>query len=242
MVRSAGAGAWGLGAAPGAGPPAARSGALSAPRPPRAPRRRPFPPDVTGLHWMKIGGRGCQLGVTRKEGATINFVGFRDKVGVGGFGRRGGWFGGSGLAASRRGCCRGVGAAGTGWGGGAAPSRQSRPPLNTAARPPSHPPPTPPKDYDSLSEFFQASYGSPLQQQALSVSGGNWGAVGLRGSSLQMSRDGKVWALRAQCLGVAELGATRLQQRSPAQAALRAPRRPSRPACSLPPQILGTAR
>ncbi|KAI8462425.1 MAG: structure-specific recognition protein-domain-containing protein [Monoraphidium minutum] len=82
--------------------------------------------DVTGLLWTKIGGRGCQLGVTRKEGATVNFVGFRDK------------------------------------------------------------------DFEGLAEFFQASYGSPLQQQQLSVSGGNWGSVSLRGSSLKMARDGKV--------------------------------------------------
>ncbi|GBF95966.1 FACT complex subunit [Raphidocelis subcapitata] len=82
--------------------------------------------DVTGLHWTKIGGRGCQLGVTRREGATVNFVGFRDK------------------------------------------------------------------DYESLSEFFGSTFGSTLQQQQLAVSGGNWGNVSLRGSSLRMARDSKV--------------------------------------------------
>ena len=48
------------------------------------------------------------------------------------------------------------------------------------------------QDFDGLSEFFSAAYGAPLQQQALSVAGGNWGKLALRGRSLRMSaRDDK---------------------------------------------------
>jgi len=30
--------------------------------------------------WTRLGSRGCQLGVRRAEGPTINFLGFKDKV------------------------------------------------------------------------------------------------------------------------------------------------------------------
>lgn len=34
--------------------------------------------EIDGLYWTKVS-RGCQLGVRRKEGHTVNFLGFRDK-------------------------------------------------------------------------------------------------------------------------------------------------------------------
>lgn len=35
--------------------------------------------DIVGLYWTKVS-RGCQLGIRRAEGATVNFLGFREKV------------------------------------------------------------------------------------------------------------------------------------------------------------------
>jgi hypothetical protein len=37
------------------------------------------PAEVTGLFWTKLAS-GCQLGVRRGEGSTVNFLGFKDKV------------------------------------------------------------------------------------------------------------------------------------------------------------------
>jgi hypothetical protein len=37
--------------------------------------------DITGLFWMKVSkDRGCQLGIRRAEGPTVNYLGFREKV------------------------------------------------------------------------------------------------------------------------------------------------------------------
>ena len=35
--------------------------------------------DIENFVWTKVS-RGCQLGVKRKSGATVNFTGFRDQV------------------------------------------------------------------------------------------------------------------------------------------------------------------
>ena len=35
--------------------------------------------DIDNFIWTKVS-RGCQLGVKRKSGATVNFTGFRDQV------------------------------------------------------------------------------------------------------------------------------------------------------------------
>ena len=48
------------------------------------------------------------------------------------------------------------------------------------------------QDFEAVSEYCSSAYGAALQQQQLAVSGGNWGAVGIAGSSLKMARDGKV--------------------------------------------------
>lgn len=36
--------------------------------------------EIAQLVWTRLGSRGCQLGVRRSEGPTINFLGFKDKV------------------------------------------------------------------------------------------------------------------------------------------------------------------
>jgi hypothetical protein len=40
--------------------------------------------------WTRLGSRGCQLGIRRAEGPTVNFLGFKDKVGGRGLGGLGG--------------------------------------------------------------------------------------------------------------------------------------------------------
>lgn len=50
------------------------------------------PAEITELVWTRLGSRGCQLGIRRSEGPTINFLGFKDKVGAQGRGQ--GWVGG----------------------------------------------------------------------------------------------------------------------------------------------------
>lgn len=37
--------------------------------------------DIDSLYWTRVT-RGCQLGVRVKDGITVNFIGFREKVGV----------------------------------------------------------------------------------------------------------------------------------------------------------------
>lgn len=68
---------------------------LPSPPPPLHPRTPPpLPPprtpptkqrtEITELVWTRLGSRGCQLGIRRAEGPTVNFLGFKDKVCVGG--------------------------------------------------------------------------------------------------------------------------------------------------------------
>ena len=37
--------------------------------------------DIEGLTWSRVQ-RGCILGVRRKQGSTLTFIGFREQVGV----------------------------------------------------------------------------------------------------------------------------------------------------------------
>jgi hypothetical protein len=41
-----------------------------------------LPAEITELVWTRLGARGCQLGIRRSEGPTVNFLGFKDKVSV----------------------------------------------------------------------------------------------------------------------------------------------------------------